>query len=333
MRIRNVLYVILCALLMACQSAEEKRLVKSKGLPYELLLVVESEVWNGDMGDSLRSVFEGAMPGLTQYEPMFRLLRVFPEHYDRKYVTMRNKLYVRIDKKLSKPVLGVTRNAEATPQIEVTLAARDVKELRMIFSQNKQKIVDLFVDSELNIESQRLRKKYSKKVADEVDSIFGWKLYASEEIKASKKGVDFLWAGTNRLEKDLNVVVYTYPMNSAENAFDKDVFVRKRDSVLKANIPGSRPDQWMTTTWEEGVPLVEVRKRVLDGSEVLEARGLWEMRNGAIGGPFVSLSRVDSAFERIAVCEGFVYSPRTKKRELIRTLEAALRTLSLQKKN
>lgn len=166
-----------------------------------------------------------------------------------------------------------------------------------------------------------------------MDSIWGWRLCVPEEIRASKKAVNFLWAGTNRLEKDLNVVTYTYPMNSAENAFDKDVFVRKRDSVLKTNIPGSRPDQWMTTTWEEGVPLVDIRKRVLDGVEVLETRGLWEMHNGAIGGPFVSLTRVDSASGRIVVCEGFVYSPRTKKRELIRTLEAALRTLSLQKKN
>ena len=57
-------------------------------------------------------------------------------------------------------------------------------------------------------------------------------------------------------------------------------------------------------------------------------RGLWEMRKGALGGPFVSLAYPDSAQGRLLVTEGFIYSPDTNKRDLVRRMEAALRTLA-----
>lgn len=50
-------------------------------------------------------------------------------------------------------------------------------------------------------------------------------------------------------------------------------------------------------------------------------------------GHFVSLSRIDTARHRVIVAEGFVYSPGTPKRDLLRELEAALRTLTVHTKN
>ena len=58
-------------------------------------------------------------------------------------------------------------------------------------------------------------------------------------------------------------------------------------------------------------------------------RGLWKMVGDLMGGPFVSIARVDEANGRIVVAEGFVYAPETKKRNFIRKLEAALYTLRL----
>lgn len=314
----------------SCRSGEEKRVIPSKGLPYELLVVVEPAVWNSEAGDSLRQILEGAVPGLPQHENMFRLVRVSPRHYDRMYVTMRNKLFVRLDEKQAIPLLGVARDVEAVPQIEVTLAARSTADMAAWLGRNKDRLTDLFVDAELETEAARLRRKHSRKVADDLRELAGYTLYAPEDIQASKRGEDFLWAGTNRNEKDYNIVFYTYPLDGAR-PFSPDEFVRKRDSVMKVNIPGSTPDKWMTTTREEGRPLVSFREREVGGQPVLEARGLWEMRKGGIGGPFVSLVRADSAAGRVTVCEGFVYSPRTNKRDLVRTLEASLRTLAKEK--
>jgi hypothetical protein len=57
-----------------------------------------------------------------------------------------------------------------------------------------------------------------------------------------------------------------------------------------------------------------------------EVRGLWEMENDMMGGPFISYSQVDTLKNLVVVAEGFVYAPKKEKRELIREMEAALMT-------
>ncbi len=325
-----------CLLLLAlagCSGEKEKRVVPSKGLPYELLLVVDEAVWNDPaLQDSLKGVVEAPMPGLPQIEPTFRLLRVMADQYERQYTTMRNQFFVRLNPQAAGAAIGVSRNKEAKPQIFVTLEARDAAELASALSTHKQEIIDLFVESEIEQEEARLRKSYSKKVADELRALSGRTICVPEDIQASKKGERFLWAGTDRIEKDYNVVYYSYPLPAGTAPFTTEHFVAARDSVMKHNIPGSTPEKWMTTTKEKEVPLVETRMRTLDGETLMEVRGLWEMHKGGIGGPFISHVRVDTAAHEVVVCEGFLYSPRTKKRELVRTMEAALRTLTKEKK-
>lgn len=48
---------------------------------------------------------------------------------------------------------------------------------------------------------------------------------------------------------------------------------------------------------------------------LLKLRGLWEMKNDAMGGTFVSHMRIDRANARVVVVEGFVYNPGKLKRD------------------
>jgi hypothetical protein len=237
-------------------------------------------------------------------------------------------LFVKVDKTLDKPLMGTRRNEYAKPQVELVVAAPSIDVLREYLMLNSERIKEILLEAQIEKRVELLRKKYSKKVDDDLKEVLGMTVRAPENMRATKKGERFLWGGTNLLEKDLNLVVYTYDWHG-EDLHDVDLYVEKRDSVMKLNIPGSSEGQWMRTVRERENkrPLVECRERKIDGREVLEIRGLWEMRNGALGGPFVSLSRVDTASRRVVVGEGFVYSPSTDKRDLVRQMEAVLRTL------
>ena len=48
-----------------------------------------------------------------------------------------------------------------------------------------------------------------------------------------------------------------------------------------------------------------------------------------MGGPFVSLTRVDELNNRLVTVEAFVYAPSRPNRNLIKRVEAALYTLQL----
>lgn len=331
MKIKKLLWLLVAALLASCAGEGEKKekkriIVASKGLPSELLLVVDRAVWGTDLQDTINGIVEAQVPGLMQAEKMFRVTRIFSRDYAATHNTFHSKLYVKVDKTLDKPMMGILRNEYAKPQIELVVAAPTMDGLREFLPRNGERIKEILADAQVDMRVELLRKKYSKKVNDDLHDVLGMTVRAPEHMKATKKGENFLWGGTNLLEKDMNLVVYTYDWHG-EDMSDKDLFVQKRDSVMKKNIPGEREGQWMQTVVENDQPIVLCKMRDMDGRKVLEARGLWEMRNGALGGPFVSISRVDTAARKVIVGEGFVYSPSTDKRDLVRQMEAVLRTL------
>lgn len=73
------------------------------------------------------------------------------------------------------------------------------------------------------------------------------------------------------------------------------------------------------------------RRRNLQGREFVEMRGMWDVRKVPIGGPFVATFTVDTARQTVLAAEGFVYSPSTEKRDLLRLLEASLLTIRKQR--
>lgn len=325
--------LLLMVTLGSCREETKKaELPPSKGVPYELLLVVDRNVWNSAAGDSLQAVLKGSVPGLPQHEPMFKMLRVYPENYVQMYVTMRNTMFVSLDQTLTKPRLSVGYNVKAQPQVVVSLKAPDVESLIRMLMSHRQEIVDYFVESELNLEAARLRKKYHRDTEQAAMEIFGYRICVPDEMRSMKRREQFLWSSTDLNEKDMNLVMYTFPYEADADFSQVGYWVDKRDSVMKRNIPGSDPDQWMTTTREDNIPLVSLRVRSIANRQAWELRGLWELRHGGIGGPFVSVARIDTAGQKVIVCEGFVYSPRTDKRDLVRRMEASLRTLDKIKK-
>ncbi len=323
--------VLSLLILSGCSGGEQgkrrARIVESKGLPSELLLVVDKPVWESDVADSIKALVQGPVPGLPQVESYFRVTQILSQYYRQIYTTMHSQLFVHLEQGLKQPMMGVSYDVVARPQIQVTVKAGSLDQLRSFLSTRGEHIRNVIEDAQLDMRQTALKKKYSLKVTQDLEKVLGMNIRVPEQIRATKKRKDFLWAGTNLNEKDQNLVVYTYPWDG-EDVLTPWYYAQKRDSVMRENIPGSESDQWMQTTREEGLPVLTSVIRTMNGRKVQEVHGLWEMRNGALGGPFVSLSIIDTTARRVITAEGFVYSPSTNKRELVRELEASLRTLS-----
>ena len=154
--------------------------------------------------------------------------------------------------------------------------------------------------------------------------MFGCDIWVDAELANSKTGDDFFWASTNTGTADRNFVMYSYPYTD-KDTFTKEYFVHKRDSVMKANIPGFKEGVYMSTD----SLLTDVRPINVQNSYTMEARGLWRMKGDFMGGPYVSHTRLDEKNQRIITAEIFVYSPDKMKRNLVRQMEASLYTLKL----
>ena len=315
--------MLLITVLASCKKGGKSLITPiSSGRPYEVLVVADDDCWV-EKDSALFNVLDSNVPGLPQAERSFRISRILPAHFDRVMRIFRNIIYVDIQDIYTQGKFKYTRDAYASPQMIMTIQAPNQKEFSEFVKRNGQVIIDFFTRAEMNRQINLLRDKHSPLVSAKAGSMFDCDIWMPTDMNSYKVGKDFLWASNNM--NDLNFVMYSYPFRD-NNTFTKEYFIHKRDSVMKVNLPGAEEGMYMETADSF---LVDVRNIAVKGDYAFEARGLWEMHNDAMGGPFVSHVRVDRANARVIVVEGFVYKPEKLKRDLTRKLDAALYTLKL----
>ncbi len=328
--------LILLAALMLLSSCNESS--KSSGVkttvkksqtlsaPYELLLVANKDWLKTVNGEVFMDAVNQDIPGLPQKEPNFRITTINPSAFRGTFTVYANIINVDIDKKYKEAKFVLSRDVYVKPQIILSVQAPNDMALVELVEKNKDRFLDVFINAELERERAFLTSTHSGVAYDAVKKKFGYSIYVPKDIdKVNKESADFLWASANGRNNELNLCVYTYPYTS-DSTFTLDYFTHKRDSVMKENVQGEKEGQYMVT---ERYAISEKHKNGKDGY-VYEVRGLWEMENDMMGGPFVSYSQVDTDKHLVVVVEGFVYAPKKDKRELIREMEASLMTLKLK---
>lgn len=324
-RITMFLSLVLVVLVLAsCKGEKNLFTPTSSGRPYEVLAVVDENVWERPAGRALFNVLDTDVPGLPQSERSFRISNTDPKHFDRILKLFRNIIVADIQSIYTQPKLKFARNVYAAPQVILTIQAPDEETFADFVEKNTQTIIDFFVKMEMNRQITSLKDKHSDLISTKVGSLFDCDIWIPTDLQNYKEGQNFFWASTNRATADMNFVMYAYPYTD-QNTFTKEYFIHKRDSVMKINIPGEREGMYMATD----SMFVDVKNISVKGEYALEARGLWQMEGDMMGGPFVSHARVDRANGRVVVVEGFIYSPEKMKRNLMRQMEASLYTLRL----
>ena len=307
------------------KSKKKFLLPNATGLPYEMLVVMDDEQWERPLGRAVFEVLDTDVPGLPQSERSFRITRVEPSGMSSNmFRIMRNIIKVDIQKIYTQPKFKFARDVYAHPQMVMTLQAPDEASLTQYVEENAQSIIDFFTRAEMNREIDNLREEHNLDISKLAQEILGVDVWVPWEVNKYKKGKDFLWASTNTAEKDMSIVLYSYPYTD-KNTFTLEYFLDKRDSVMKANIPGGPEGSYMTTQRD----YVYVKDATVHGKYAQVARGLWRVKGDRMGGPFVSHSRVDEVNGRVIVAEAFIYAPESLKRDLIRRMEAALYTVQL----
>ena len=328
-----LLLVFVTVLVSACSGKSGNQIGGGKsilmppasGRPYELLVVINQDMWERPAGRALYNVLDKDVPGLPQSERSFRIMFTDSSNFDSTLKLVRNIIIVQVDeKRFTQPKMSAAKDVYAAPQAILTIQAPTEASLGGFITENTNKIIDYFTTQEMNRQMQILETNHSEFISNKVKEMFDCDVWVSGELSSFKEGEDFYWFGTNTATRDRNFVIYSYPY-TAYDTFTKEYFTHKRDSVMRVNIPGAREGMYMETD----TLMTKVKGLNVQGQYALEARGLWRVKADMMGGPFVSHARVDTVNNRVVVAEVFVYSPDTRKRDLIRQMEASLYTLRL----
>lgn len=296
----------------------------ASGTPYEVMVVAENDVWDGKCGLALLNVLETPVPMLPQEEPSFHVSHITPKDYNRVTKLFRNIIILQQSNNYTKPKMSVERNVHSEPQMIITIQGPDLDELADYVASSSKILVKYITAEEMNRCASDLEDSYNKAFNDSVKKIFGCEFHIPADIKKMKICEDFIWASNDGLATVQSICIYSYPYVS-EKVFSKHSYIAIRDMFMKKNIPGEKENEWMETNPN----YVEIKDISSQGVYIQEARGLWDMKDVAMGGPFVAHSEVDTINGKIIVVEAFAYAPHKMKRNIIRRLEAALFTLKL----
>lgn len=326
MKTRLFIFSLISLLLVLGGCSSNMVLPQATGWVYEVVVVMDQKVWDGEGGAALTAELESDIPGLPQPEAALKLTKVTPEVFDGMLRYAKNIMRVNVNPaSYTKVSLRYETNAWAQNQVVLTLNAPDQASIVQYLNEKKGVLVEFFTKAEMDRVFTTLEKTYSSLVMEKVQAKFDVKLNVPAEMTFYKDTTDFFWTSNNANTGRVDFIVYSFPYVDPET-FTVNYLVNKRDSVLREHIPGSFPNSYLATELRWGLDYQPITHLGKYGGVM---RGLWKTVGDMMGGPFVSLTRVDEVNNKIIVAECFVFAPEMEKRNLIRRGEACLYTLRL----
>ena len=316
--IKTLLIVTIAAVAVGCDAFH--RLSgdgnTSQGAPYEVIVVAKNSVWEGPAGDTLRKIMQQPVPTINQYEPLFDVLRVAPDNFKNLLERHRNVLKLLVDPTVENIGIGVQYDVTAKPQVVMLAQAPTEEALTTLLAENGENILQVLEAAERDRTIDFGKRFGSQELEKIIREKFGVKMHIPKGYALRSESEDFLWASYEFPTASQGFFIYTYPYEGPKSLSVKALTAAR--NKFAARIPGPSDGSYMTTLGEYEP---DHRMMRIEGRLWVEMRGLWDVANDFMGGPFVSFSTVDTATNRVFTLDCYVYSPKLGKRNFLRPLE------------
>lgn len=321
--ISRLMVLVACVLSLAgCKQGNKKNLLPNvSGKAGEVLVVIEREQWEGNLGVAIRDVLAMDTPYLAQREPLFNLSNVPPGSFNSMFKMHRNMLLININPQNQTNGVVYKNNMWAQPQALVQINAADADEALSLFNEASSTISEFFEQSERDriIANSKLYEESA--LREPVRKVTGGILHFPTGYRCRKFTDSFVWIADEKQYVQQYVMIYRYPVPTEGEVFSVENIINTRNRVMQDNVPGMFEGSYMTTSTAQEPTTRSLRYR---GRDFMETRGFWEVHGDFMGGPFVSHSFYSPDGKDIIVLEAFVFAPRYDKRQYLRQVEALL---------
>ncbi len=288
----------------------------SQGAPYELVVVSNNEVWDGAVGDTLRSILRQPVPSINQYEPLFDVMRVTPDGFKNVIARHRNILKVLVDKKIAEPAIGVKYDVSARPQIMIVAQGPTQQALADYISENRDNLLYVLEKAERDRTVEYAEKYNVASLREAIREKFGVTMNVPKGYTLRSASDHFMWISYEYPAASQGFFLYSYPYEGPQS-LSVGALVEARNRFA-SRIPGPSDGSYMITymDYEPDYRMIRIGDRLW-----VEMRGLWDVANDFMGGPFVSYSTVNTETNEVFTLDCYVYSPKLDKRNFLRALE------------
>lgn len=336
-RISIILSLSLLLAVSACQSVNTLTTGKkvAQGAPYELLVVSNAPEWEGEVGDLLRESLEAPVEMAFSAEPSFTILRVTADDFKNMLLEHRNILKVIVSKKVDKAQVAAKYDVASAPQIVLSFQGPTRESLIEYLKENGDKIRQVLEMAERDRTVKYARKFPAPKINSAVKKKFGVDVCIPKGYELRSESENFLWASYEFPVASQGFFIYTFPYKDRSSLSAENLVLMR--SQFAQRIPGPADGSFMTTVTQVPnaddtgyIPFTpDQRMLEINGCRWVETRGLWDVENYFMGGPYVSYATVDRSTGMVFVLDCYVYSPKHGKRNYLRALEHLVYLVSM----
>ncbi|MDX1327850.1 MAG: DUF4837 family protein [Arenibacter sp.] len=320
----GILFLSTFLLLISCNSTEKKKyLPESIGAINSLAVVMDNELWEGAVGDRVRQHFAAPVLGLSWEEPLFTIHQMPAKVFSGSVLSTRSVLFVAKD---TLSLAHIKTDVYATPQNVGVIKGTTQEEIIKNLDAKANEMIKAFKSLEIGEAQKRFQISLNKE--KELEEKLGITLSIPSIYKVGKQEDKFVWIDRQIQKGSMNIIAYEVPGNyfKSDSTLVADI-VNMRDSIGKQYIPGPDVPGKITYMVTEKAFSPYVFPAEISDRKAAEVRGIWEIENYPMAGPFLTYIINDHKNDRKVVVEGFVFAPATEKRDYMFELEAILKTI------
>lgn len=320
------IYAIAFSLVLftSCNNSKNQRIIpSSSGKINTLLVVVDNMLWDESVGETIRDVVAAPVPALSQDEPWFSLNQMPPMVFNG--FATKNRCILKIEKG-GETGMVIKKDVYARPQTVVVISGKTNQDINDQLEANGDKIIQAFKKEELK-ENQR-RIKVSLMDDGPLEKDLGVKLNFQTAYRWAKQEDGFFWIRKDIPTGTMDIMIYEVPLSAIKDGDSTIIdIVRMRDSIGEVHIPGPVEGSYMIT---EDAYTPYLYETTIDGKPAYETKGIWDVKNAFMSGPFINYAIKDKTNNRYVVIEGYVFAPSVEKRDNIFELESIIKSIQIK---
>lgn len=293
-------------------------LPSNTGKEGELVLIISDQLWQGEAGSFIRSVFQEPLKGLSQNEALYDLYQIESRDFSNIFKTHKNILWISLDKQDS--IVEEASKWAKDQQFVNIRAANNVTLINLLHTHLHQ-IRDVFYERDNKRRLSKLKTKSNKELEDQVLDAYNIDILIPKGYQVAVSEPNFIWLRRDAPTVNIisNLWIYQEDYKSAYQ-LSKEGLLARRDSIGRVHVEGAAPQSYMSTERLYNPDFYVLSQEPY----IIEARGLWTMVNDFLGGSFICRSHLDTSTKTLITVEGFLYSPNERKRTHIQELEAII---------
>lgn len=321
---RHFLVCLLTSLLLiSChKKKKEQYLPDSVGSINSLTIVMDPQLWGGVVGDSLREYFASPVEEIAgAREPLFDIQQIPLEVFNGMTRASRNILIVSTD---TRNGFDIRDSLYAKPQKVAFIIGQTTDDLISEIQKYAPKIIHTFKENEM----QEVRNRFQNTLNNTklIENTLGIQLSFPSLYNIVKQENNFFWLERKVKNGTADILIYEVPKGKIcthSNLCSEDI-IQMRDSIGKRYVPGPQEGMYMITSPAFAPTYTKTQ---LNGYPTIVSKGLWEVKDFILGGPFSNYIIEDPKKNRCIVIEGFIAAPGTSKRDLLFELETIIKSV------